>query len=128
VNVLLIDDLVQEIASMLGSLTRLGPRARGPASASIYEMGCMDARKAFFTIPRRCAQLGGMLVPHHGFVRWMLVGFLAFTAACNTSYGAEVKKGSSLADRADRSGSPEVDGTWTPIVTLRDTTDKFPGG
>src|SRR5262249_57998092 len=55
--------------------------------------------------------------------------FLVVWSARFASYGAEFKKGSSLADRVDvdRPGSPEVNGTWTPIVTLRDTTDKFPG-
>lgn len=51
----------------------------------------------------------------------MLVGGLAFIAVSNTYSSAEDN------NRPAPAGRPEVDGTWTPIVTLKDTTDKFKG-
>ena len=62
---------------------------------------------------------GGRPVRHHGVSGWMLVGCLAATAAISAASGAE--------DENRPAPRPEVDGTWTPLVTLRDTTDQFPG-
>jgi Domain of unknown function (DUF1929) len=73
------------------------------------------------------AQFGGFLVRQQHSPRWWLVGVLAASAACHWTSGAAAEDGAAPADRADRSAGPEVDGTWTPLVTLRDTTNTFPG-
>ena len=59
----------------------------------------------------------------HIFLRWLVAGGLAFITACTTS------DGTIRPPTIERSGlpAPETDGTWTPVVTLRDTTDRFSG-
>jgi hypothetical protein len=73
------------------------------------------------------AQQGEILVPYMCF-RWMLVSGLALT---NTFNASSSQGGSAIPTAARpeaRSDHNKANGTWSPVVTLRDTSDTFRKG